>query len=216
MARRLPDMDMADDDLYELTIQEEEEEEEEEDIVLDDELTELVEEAALHRGTTSRQARSGAEDATRSTRIQVPLSTLARLLGITGAGIEDEEDEDEEDDYYAQPTISPKPSWTEPYKEPQEAGVRLLISGEYGRVGPKIKSRLHQRRNVSRMLEDRRMKLRPSPKEAYTQELVPSSNGVAVASYEANIYCGQYSADSSFYYTCCQGSSTRLNISVLH
>ncbi|KAF7965182.1 hypothetical protein HWV62_45254 [Athelia sp. TMB] len=34
--------------------------------------------------------------------------------------------------------------------------------------------------------------------------LVPNTNGTEVASSEANIYSGQYSADASFYYTCDQ------------
>lgn len=199
--------DIADDDLYEITFEDEAEDEDDDDIVVDDEeLVGLFEEAETHRQTGSQPTRSVFDSEGNTTRVQVPLSTLARLFGITSSTLTEEDEDENDDEYYAQPTTPPQPSWTQPHREPQEAGVRLLGGGEFGRVGPKLRSRQRRQRNVSRELEDRRMRLRPSPRELYAQELVPNSNGVAVASYEANIYCGQYSADSSFYYTCCQGA----------
>ncbi|EIN13833.1 WD40 repeat-like protein [Punctularia strigosozonata HHB-11173 SS5] len=196
---------MADDDLYEITFEDEGEDGDDDDIVVDDEeLAGLFEEAETHRQAGSQPTHSVVDAEDHTTRVQVPLSTLARLFGITSSTLNEEDEDEDDDEYYAQPTTPPQPSWTQPHREPQEAGVRLLGSGDFGRVGPKLRSRQRNQRNVSRELEDRRVRLRPSPREVYAQELVPNSNGVAVASYEANIYCGQYSADSSFYYTCCQ------------
>jgi len=36
------------------------------------------------------------------------------------------------------------------------------------------------------------------------QRYVPNTNGTEVARYPARVYCGQYSDDSSFFYTCDQ------------
>jgi len=41
-------------------------------------------------------------------------------------------------------------------------------------------------------------------KEDLARDLIPNTDGTTVASYGSNAYSGQYSADSSFYYTCCQ------------
>lgn len=70
--------------------------------------------------------------------------------GASGAGDDDEDDEDydpEEDDdddgdawYY--PGVSSRRTWVPPVTtEPQEAGVKLLNSGEFGYVGPKHRAR---------------------------------------------------------------------------
>lgn len=60
------------------------------------------------------------------------------------------------------------PSFTKPHKEPQEAGVRLLMGGEFGRVGAKIDMR-SQGHNIARQILSRRSRLRPVPKEDITQ-----------------------------------------------
>jgi WD repeat-containing protein 23 len=38
------------------------------------------------------------------------------------------------------------------------------------------------------------------------QNLIPNTNGTTVATYDHNIYTAQFSDDSSFYYTCAQGT----------
>lgn len=42
------------------------------------------------------------------------------------------------------------------------------------------------------------------------QDYVPNSNGTEVAKYPARSYCGQYSEDSSFFYTCTQDFKVHL------
>ena len=50
--------------------------------------------------------------------------------------------------------------WKKPYTEPQEAGLRLLHSGEFGRISPKERTR-----NLARILRERALSQRPVPKE---------------------------------------------------
>ncbi|KAI0319054.1 WD40-repeat-containing domain protein [Amylostereum chailletii] len=85
-------------------------------------------------------------------------------------------------------------------RAPQEAGVSLLLSGEFGRVRPKINVRSGNR-NISQQVFSGRTRSRRFHKEDITGDLVPNTHGTAVASYDENVYSGQFSADSSFYYT---------------
>ncbi|KAJ3879454.1 WD40-repeat-containing domain protein [Lentinula edodes] len=114
---------------------------------------------------------------------------------------EDEVMEDDGDEYYATPrTVFTYP----PATTPQAAGVHLIKSGEFGRVGPKIKARKNNR-NLAAVFNNRLTNPHPVVyKEDYAANIVPNSNGVIVANYDANIYTAQYSNDSSFFYTCSQ------------
>ncbi|KAG2120636.1 WD40-repeat-containing domain protein [Suillus discolor] len=94
--------------------------------------------------------------------------------------------------------------WFPPHKEPQQPGVELLMGGEFGSVSSKFRSK-RNRRNISQMILGQSSRPRGAiSRENMTSELIPNTNGIAVASYTANVYCGQFSRDSSFYYTCCQ------------
>ncbi|KAI0686011.1 WD40-repeat-containing domain protein [Cytidiella melzeri] len=88
-----------------------------------------------------------------------------------------------------------------PVKEPKPEGLALLYSGEFGRIRHQLRMR-NGDSNVARLLLNRGARLRPSPREDLAAEIVPNTNGTAVASYTSNAYVGQYSSDSSFYYTC--------------
>ncbi|THH13014.1 hypothetical protein EW146_g7163 [Bondarzewia mesenterica] len=119
---------------------------------------------------------------------------------------EDAEDGGEDDDFYpgwyGRTRRRPR-TWFEPVTEPQQAGVDLLMGGEFGRVQHKMDSR-NGKHNIAKALLSRGRKLRRSYREDITSDLVPNTNGTAVASYSNNIYSGQFSVDSMFYYTCCQ------------
>jgi WD repeat-containing protein 23 len=74
---------------------------------------------------------------------------------VTGPGAEDEDndDDDYEDDiwdngHYASSHL------LGPHTEPQEAGIQLLHSGEFGRVSTKIKAQ-HGVHNIARILAHR-------------------------------------------------------------
>ena len=83
----------------------------------------------------------------------VPISFLFRLLRDARA---------------PRRTAGKMPSFTTPHKEPQEAGVRLLMGGEFGRVRAKVDIR-SQRQNIARQLLSRRSRLRPLPKQDISQ-----------------------------------------------
>ncbi|KAH9081527.1 WD40-repeat-containing domain protein [Lactarius deliciosus] len=121
---------------------------------------------------------------------------------------EDEDEEEEEDDdiqtysYWRRPHAK-TPKWFPPVTTPQEAGKRLLVSGEFGRIGSETRSR-RGGTNFAKVILSRQIKHRQTPMQDITNAIVPNTNGTAVASLTDNIYCGQYSANSSFYYTCCK------------
>ncbi|KAI0361487.1 WD40 repeat-like protein [Trametes cingulata] len=118
---------------------------------------------------------------------------------------EDEEEEDEEAyDYYssgAHTHWDRTRNWWPTITEPQEEGLSLLMSGEFGRVEHQINSR-NRKKNVARSLFNRSTSSRPTYREDITSDILPNSSGTAVASYPANAYVGQFSSDSAFYYTC--------------
>ncbi|KAG5647678.1 hypothetical protein DXG03_008401 [Asterophora parasitica] len=171
----------------------------------------------------SMQSGGGAQPANSSGERNISLSgvnlqDLSRLLGSAGtrprqAGAfaygdedeEDEEEEDEDDDYYSAFRAAAREPWTGPViTEPQQAGLELLNSGDFGRVGHKFRTRRSDF-NVAKFILNRTKRPQLTPhKEDYAANLIPNSNGTVVADYDANIYTGQYSADSSFYYTCSQ------------
>ncbi|EED77561.1 predicted protein, partial [Postia placenta Mad-698-R] len=114
------------------------------------------------------------------------------------------EDDDGDDEYYF--GYNTEPHWDRSkvfpeVKEPKEKGLELLTSGEFGRLEHQLKSRIRDN-NTASILLNRGARQRPTHKEDLTSDLLPNSNGTAVAEYHANAYVGQYSSDSSFYYTC--------------
>ncbi|WFD37512.1 uncharacterized protein MJAP1_000456 [Malassezia japonica] len=92
---------------------------------------------------------------------------------------------------------SPADLW-EPIKEPVRAGLELQRSGDFGM--PWMPS-LYGPRNLSSQIAHRKM-LSRVPRKGSLAPLVPNSKGVIVAQYPAPCYSGQYSEDSSFFYTC--------------
>ncbi|KAJ7757545.1 WD40 repeat-like protein [Mycena metata] len=142
----------------------------------------------------------------------ITLEDLNRLLGIgePEEAEEDEDDDDEEDQYHRAFRNTNHTLYFKEVTEPQEAGVKLLHSGDFGRVGNKIKSRRGDL-NITKVLRSRASQARPKfYKEDYISGLIPNTNGTSVAEYDANVYTAQYSNDSSFFYTCSQDS--RLNV----
>ncbi|KIY73538.1 WD40 repeat-like protein [Cylindrobasidium torrendii FP15055 ss-10] len=158
------------------------------------------------------------------------LALLANLLGNPSIGLSraqinmllshgDDDDiefvEDEEDDEQYLPwsrrghSLVPGDTFS-PVKEPQEAGVNLLNSGEFGRVGYKEAARNSEtpEQSITKLIRQRYegvgRRRSALSREELMGNLVPNSNGTAVASYDANIYTARFSRDSSLYYTCSQ------------
>lgn len=115
---------------------------------------------------------------------------------------EGEDEDDMEPSYWGRPHAR-TPKWFPPVTTPQEAGLKLLMGGEFGRVGVETQS-WKGSADISKAILSRRSKLRQTPKQDIANTIIPNTSGTAVASLTDNIYCGQYSADSSFYYTCCR------------
>lgn len=135
---------------------------------------------------------------------------LTRLLqNVTSSGYNlfGDEEEDEHEEYYEEEERGSTPDsqlWYPPHKEPQSAGLELLASGDFGRVSAKDRVVTSNINIAKRLLT--RVSAPPTHlyKEDIMHNLVPNTSGASVASFGANVYTGQYSADSSFYYTCSQ------------
>ncbi|KAJ7597418.1 WD40 repeat-like protein [Mycena floridula] len=113
-----------------------------------------------------------------------------------------DDDEDDDDDDYSESTG--RPPMFSLVTEPQEAGQELLRSGDFSRVRRQLNSS-RKDSNLGRLIHERTARARPHIyKEDYASNLIPNSVGSAVAVYGSNIYTGQFSKDSSFYYTCAQ------------
>ena len=86
--------------------------------------------------------------------------------------VRESQDNDDDEDYemeyspwgrpYAQ-----TPRWFSPVTEPQEAGIRLLMGGEFGRIGVEAQSRKGSA-NFSKVILSSRSKLRPTPRQDIT------------------------------------------------
>lgn len=125
---------------------------------------------------------------------------IERLLGQAGAAqlVTQSEEDDEDSDGLAGgwwPSHGRHYQY-EPDTEPQDAGVALLNSGEFG---PTItKQPLQRSRN-----EAKRSLSLPVRSDLY-RDIVPNTIGTVVARYGSNAYAGQFSTDSAFFYTCVQ------------
>jgi hypothetical protein len=86
----------------------------------------------------------------------------------SGPGIQDEDDEDYETEYsYWGRPYARTPKWFPPVTTPHEAGTKLLMSGEFGRIGVEARSR-EGSANFSKAILSSRSKLRPTPKQDVT------------------------------------------------
>ena len=138
-------------------------------------------------------------------------TALARLLtgnsgnGLGGYGIQmqdDDEDEEQnndeddgeedEDDWYSPPNANantnttPRP-WMKPHSSPQEAGVKLLKSGDFGRVEPKVKARGSPRNvNIARVISSRISKPHPA---LYKEDLTAVGPAFLNARLFAEVHC---------------------------
>ncbi|KII94042.1 hypothetical protein PLICRDRAFT_36272 [Plicaturopsis crispa FD-325 SS-3] len=182
------DIDMDDDDDEYI----DEEEEEEEDADYEGDLVDALEHASS-RG--------------------ISLVDLGRHFGITirtTQPLADDNDDDDEEYFsgYGRRRRTALGSWYPKITEPQKAGVELLMSGQFGRVGHKIR-RSQNDNSVFRTLR-RQETHGTGNREDLINGLVPNCDGTAVASYSSNVYSGQYSTDAQFYYTC--GQDFRLHI----
>ncbi|KAG1757821.1 WD40-repeat-containing domain protein [Suillus lakei] len=125
----------------------------------------------------------------------ISIQDLQRLLNSRSVESPTDYEEDDDDDDEMETVGEWHQPWFPPHKEPQQLGVELLMGGEFGSVSSKIRSR-RNKRNISRMILDQSSRPRGAiSRENMTSGLIPNTNGTAVASYAANVYCGQFSKD---------------------
>lgn len=81
---------------------------------------------------------------------------------------DNDEDEDYEMEYspWGRP-LAQTPKWFSPVTVPQEAGLKLLMGGEFGRIGVEALSRKGSA-NISKAILSSRSKLRPTPRQDIT------------------------------------------------
>lgn len=105
--------------------------------------------------TTSRQASGDDNDS----------NVEASAPGIQDNDEDDSEDEDydREYSYWGRP-FARTPKWFPPVTVPQEEGLKLLMSGEFGRIGVDARSRRGSA-NFSKAILSSRSKLRQTPKQ---------------------------------------------------
>lgn len=92
----------------------------------------------------------------------------------SGPGIQGNDNEDDEDDedyemeysYWGRP-FAKTPKWFPPVTTPQEAGTKLLMGGEFGRIGVESRSRKGGA-NFSKAILSSRSKLRQTPRQDIT------------------------------------------------
>ncbi|SPO20380.1 uncharacterized protein UTRI_00777_B [Ustilago trichophora] len=145
----------------------------------------------------------------------IGITGLQRLLAAATGGVvnqsddddDDDEDDEDEDNWYHMARSSAMSDFWEPIAEPIRSGQELALSGEFGRQ-PKRPldsppSAFAESSNLSDLVHQRKYARRRIAK-ADMASFVPNTNGTIVASYPARVYCGQYSQDSSFFYTCTQ------------
>ncbi|OCH96414.1 WD40 repeat-like protein [Obba rivulosa] len=111
------------------------------------------------------------------------------------------DDDDEEEYYRRENSWDRSKGWWPRITEPKKEGLELLTSGEFGRIRHQVNSR-NKDNNVAKLLLNRGTQVRPVSKEDIANDILPNTNGTAVADYGVNVYVGQYSSDSAFYYTC--------------
>ncbi|GAA95384.1 hypothetical protein E5Q_02038 [Mixia osmundae IAM 14324] len=143
---------------------------------------------------------------------------------------EEEEDDDgdyqeeEEDDafgdlfgYRRRPARRQRPLF-EPIKKPLKEGVALERSGEFGRPPQRYyaseqQRTLHASRNAFGLVDMMRKRETTRGRrtfEDYSDIAIPNTDGTEVAQYGSSVYCGQYSEDGSFFYTCAQDFKVRI------
>lgn len=79
---------------------------------------------------------------------------------------EDPDDNEVEYGYWGRPHAK-TPKWFPPVTEPQEPGLKLLMGGEFGRIGVQTRSRKGSA-SFAKSILSRRSKLRPIPKQDIT------------------------------------------------
>jgi len=121
----------------------------------------------------------------------VPMDQLLRMFGAQRRVVDDDDDDEESDE----DTPASNTGWFEKVTEPQAAGVKLLNSGDFGRLRNRLDGR--EKGNIYNRLRQTALNRNKLYREDLAHDMLPNTHGTAVASYQSNIYCGQYSLGES-------------------
>ena len=91
---------------------------------------------------------------------------------------EGENDDELEYGYWGRPHAR-TPKWFPPVTTPQEPGLKLLMGGEFGRVGVGARSWIGNT-DVSKVILSRRCRLRPTPKQDIANVCAVCSLGISL------------------------------------
>ncbi|ORY74595.1 WD40-repeat-containing domain protein [Protomyces lactucae-debilis] len=96
--------------------------------------------------------------------------------------------------------------------EPEEAGVQLLNSGEFGCPSPPhtLTSSRRYPTSVRTKLMAREIGAVKRPRYDLGRHVLPNCHGRPAVRLASRAYCGQFSEDGSFFYTCSQDFQVRL------
>ena len=129
------------------------------------------------------------------------------MRSARAADYDDDDDDDDQRNWYGVTRDQLMSEFWQPIKQPVRSGHELRLSGEFGPVPRRPpgapKSAFEPSVNLTDLVLNRKYATRPVPK-THVADFVPNTNGTVVAKYPARVYCGQYSEDSSFFYTCTQ------------
>ncbi|CAG7847671.1 LEC14B protein [Serendipita indica DSM 11827] len=127
------------------------------------------------------------------------LAILAALLNQTrrSAAAADDDDSDDGGGWFRRRGV--RHHQYSAASEPQPEGVRLQQTGDFGDPAANLTKQPLQ----SKLRALRRSIVKPERGDLF-KDIVPNTIGTVVARYGANVYAGQFSTDSSFYYTCVQ------------
>ncbi|KAK0545453.1 hypothetical protein OC846_005663 [Tilletia horrida] len=146
---------------------------------------------------------------------QYAASSGARVVRVGANGEPTDDDDDDEDydissyrrssrDQYQRPKMSDR--W-EQVAGPTQAGQEVLHSGEFGKTSMRPvdapKGNFAPTKNLYGIINRQKTSTRPMPRHELSN-YVPNTAGVEVARYEDPCYCGQFSEDSTFFYSCTQ------------
>jgi hypothetical protein len=127
----------------------------------------------LHRSGPFRLVRTVGDSET--TRLQDNARSVEdrdlRVLDDDQDDGDDDDDDDEEEEElqisYWRRSHAKTPKWFQPVTTPQEAGKRLLVSGEFGRIGVETRSR-NGGTSFARAIVSRQIKIRQTPMQDVT------------------------------------------------
>jgi WD repeat-containing protein 23 len=141
--------------------------------------------AALYESSIESNARYSGNDS-RTSRLtgltpqhfSILVGRASRIWRTFGAGVRQDEEEDADDEEeYLDGTYRRSQQWFPPVTDPQQAGLDLMMSGQFGRVGRKTCSR-HRQGNIAKLIHHPPTRFRTA---AYIEDMVSVSTFLSVS-----------------------------------